>query len=151
MVKDADLNAEEDKKEREKAEVRNEADSLIYVTEKSLNDYGDKVTDDDKKKIEDAAADLRKALESDNIEEIKSKNEVLKQASYKLAEEVYKSTAQNADSAQSASSGEQQAGTDGSDAGGSEADASSTDGKDESKDNVEDVDYEVVDEDDKKQ
>ncbi len=157
MVKDADMHAEEDKKERENAEARNEADSLIYVTEKSLKDYGDKITDDDKKKIEDAAVDLRKALESDNTEEIKSKSEVLKQASYKLAEELYKSTAQNdgsgqnTSSGQSTSSGEQQAGSDGGDAGGSGADSFSTDGKDESKDNVEDVDYEVVDEDDKKQ
>jgi molecular chaperone DnaK len=145
MVKDAEMHAEEDKKDRERAEVRNEADSLIYVTDKSLKDYGSRITDDERKKIENAIADLRRALESNDTQEIKSKSEALKQASYKLAEEVYKSTAQ-----------QQQAGTSG---GGAEtADTASQTGsasseghsKDESKDNVEDVDYEVVDEDDTK-
>ncbi len=141
MVKDADLHAEEDKKERERAEARNEADSLIYMTDKSLKDYGDKISDDDKRIIENAIADLRKALESNSTEEIKSKSESLKQASYKLAEEVYKSTAQTS------GSGEQQTG---SESQSGESESASADKKEDSKENVEDVDYEVVDEDDKK-
>jgi molecular chaperone DnaK len=90
MVKEAELHAEEDKKEREKAEVRNEADSMIYATEKNIKDLGDKVSAADKSKTEEAIADLRKALDSGNIQSIKDKTEALKQASYKIAEEIYK-------------------------------------------------------------
>jgi len=90
MVKEAELHAEEDKKEREKAEARNEADSMIYATEKNIKDLGDKVSAADKSKTEEAIADLRKALESGDIPSIKNKTEALKQASYKIAEEIYK-------------------------------------------------------------
>jgi len=93
MVKEAELHAEEDKKEREKAEVRNEADSMIYATEKNIKDLGDKVSAADKSKTEEAIADLRKALESGDIPSIKNKTEALKQASYKIAEEIYKQQA----------------------------------------------------------
>jgi molecular chaperone DnaK len=92
MVKEAELHAEEDKKERERAEVRNEADSMVYSTEKNLKDLGDKVSAADKAKTEEAIADLKKALEGGDIEAIKAKSEALKQASYKIAEEVYKQT-----------------------------------------------------------
>jgi len=96
MVKDAEANAEADKRKREGVDAHNEADSLIYATEKSLKDLGSKVSGTDKQKIEDAVADLKKVLQSDNVEEIKSKTEALKQASYKIAEEVYKQqSAQN--------------------------------------------------------
>jgi molecular chaperone DnaK len=105
MVKEAELHAEEDKKEREKAEVRNEADSMIYSAEKNIKDLGDKVSAEDKGKTEEAIADLRKALESGDIQTIKDKTEALKQASYKIAEELYK---------QQAASGQQPGG----DAGG---------------------------------
>ncbi|WP_461255654.1 molecular chaperone DnaK [Treponema sp. R80B11-R83G3] len=90
MVKEAELHAEEDKKEREKAEVRNEADSMIYATEKNIKDLGDKVSAADKSKTEEAIADLRKALEGSDLQSIKNKTEALKQASYKIAEEIYK-------------------------------------------------------------
>ncbi|MBR5581180.1 MAG: molecular chaperone DnaK, partial [Treponema sp.] len=90
MVKEAEANAEADKREREKVEVRNEADSLVYATEKSMKELGDKVAGADKQKIDDAIAALKRALEGDNVEEIKAKTEELKQASYKIAEEVYK-------------------------------------------------------------
>ena len=93
MVKEAELHAEEDKKERERAEVRNEADSMIYATEKNIKDLGDKVSPEDKSKCDEAVADLRKALEGGNIEDIKTKTEALKQASYKIAEEIYKQQA----------------------------------------------------------
>jgi molecular chaperone DnaK len=137
MVKEAELHAEEDKIEREKVEVRNEADNLIYATEKTLKDLGDKVPGEDKLKIESAVEDLKKAMETGNVEEIKSSIEVLKQASHKLAEEIYKNT-------------EAQAAQEGAEAG---ATADSSAGEEPSQsgkhDNVEDVDYEVVDDDDK--
>jgi molecular chaperone DnaK len=128
MVKDAELHAEEDKKEREKIEVRNEADSLLYSTEKSLKDYGDKISDEEKAKIESAMADLKSAMSSDSLEDIKSKTEALQQAAYKLAEEMYKATA--------AQQG-------GSDQGDGDASAEASEGKTD--DGVEDADYEVVD------
>ncbi|MDR2730386.1 MAG: molecular chaperone DnaK [Treponema sp.] len=90
MVKEAELHAEEDKKERERAEVRNEADSMIYSTEKNIKDLGDKVNAADKAKVEEAIANLRKALEGSDLQSIKDKTEALKQASYKIAEEIYK-------------------------------------------------------------
>jgi len=93
MVKEAELHAEEDKKEREKSEVHNEADSMIYSTEKNIKELGDKVSAEDKSKCEEAIADLRKALEGGDIQSIKDKTEALKQASYKVAEEIYKQQA----------------------------------------------------------
>ena len=89
MVKDAEAHADEDKKLREKQDVKNEADSLIYQTEKSIKDLGDKVSSSDKSACENAISDLKKALEGDNVDEIKSKTETLKQASYKIAEQLY--------------------------------------------------------------
>ena len=94
MVKEAEANAEADKREREKVEVRNEADSLVYATEKSMNELGDKVAGADKQKIEDAIAALKRALEGDNVEEIKAKTEELKQASYKLPKKYTSSSRQ---------------------------------------------------------
>jgi molecular chaperone DnaK len=143
MVKDAESHAAEDKREREKAEVKNEADNLIYTTEKSLKDYGDKITEDDRKNIETAVSDLRAALNSENTEEIKAKSETLKQASYKLAEEVYKAASAGSQTAQDAASG--------SSAGdASEQKKAEEENPEDDKGNVEDVDYEVVDEDESK-
>ncbi|BDC96614.1 MULTISPECIES: molecular chaperone DnaK [Treponema] len=90
MVKDAEMHAEEDKKAREAVDVRNEADALINGTDKSLKELGDKVNGADKQAIDDAKAALQKALEGNNVEEIKAKTEALKQASYKIAEQLYK-------------------------------------------------------------
>jgi molecular chaperone DnaK len=137
MVKEAETHAEEDKRAREAAETRNEADNLIYSTEKSLSDFGDKITDEDREKINGAIQALRTALESGDAAEIKGKMEELKQASHTLAEEVYKN----------ASAEQQQGGETGEAAGGEQA-GTDGDAEDDS-DNVEDVDYEVVDEDDK--
>jgi molecular chaperone DnaK len=103
MVKDAEIHAEEDKKARESAETRNAADSLLYATEKSLTDYGDKVSDEEKDKIKAASEDLKKSLEGDDLEDIKQKTEALQQASYKLAEEVYKTQGAPGDGAEGAS------------------------------------------------
>ncbi|MCE5257366.1 MAG: molecular chaperone DnaK, partial [Spirochaetaceae bacterium] len=115
MVHEAEAHAEEDKKERERVEARNEADSLLYATEKSVGEFGDKVSAGDKQKIESAMKDLKKAMEGNDVEEIKKKTETLKQASYKLSEEIYKNAA-----AQQAASGQNSAGQAGSgQAGGS--------------------------------
>ncbi|MDR2246894.1 MAG: molecular chaperone DnaK [Treponema sp.] len=125
MVKEAELHAEEDKREKEKAEARNEADSMIYGTEKNIKDLGDKVNAADKAKAEEAIADLRRALEGGDIQTIKDKSEALKQVSYKIAEEVYKQ------------SGAQGPGPEGPAGGGSQTGGGSTK-------SAEDVDYEVV-------
>lgn len=90
MVKDAEKNAAEDKKRKEAIEVRNRADTLIYSSEKSLKEHGDKVSSDDKKSIEEAIAELKSALEEDNLEKINEKTEVLAAASMKIGEAMYK-------------------------------------------------------------
>ncbi|MCF0238606.1 MAG: molecular chaperone DnaK [Sphaerochaetaceae bacterium] len=94
MVKEAELHAEEDKKEREKIDTRNNADSLVYQTEKAMKDYGDKVSASDKAAVEAAVADLKAVLANSNasVDEIKAKTEALQNASYKLAEEMYKAS-----------------------------------------------------------
>jgi molecular chaperone DnaK len=130
MVKEAELHAEEDKREKEKAEAHNEADTMIYSTEKNIKDLGDKVNAQDKSKAEEAIADLRRALEGGDTQAIKDKTEALKQVSYKIAEEVYKQTGAQ----QQGPGPEAQAGGDfqGQNDGGNTKSA-------------EDVDYEVVD------
>ena len=92
MVKDAEAHAEEDKREREKIDARNNADSLVYQTEKAMKDYGDKVDAASKASIESALADLKAVLANQNatVDELKAKTEALQTASYKLAEEMYK-------------------------------------------------------------
>ena len=131
MVKEAEANAENDKKEREKVEVRNEADSMIYQTEKTLKEMGDKVNAADKQRIEDAVATLKKAIEGGDTADIKSKTEALQQAAYKIAEEMYKQQGTGA------------AGAAGAGAAGGAADSGPTKGT------ADDVDYEVVKDEDK--
>ncbi len=91
MVKDAESNKEEDKKKREAVDARNQADTLIHSTEKNLKEHGSKVSDADKKAIEEASANLRNALKGTDVEEIKKKTQDLVQASMKLGEAIYKS------------------------------------------------------------
>ncbi|MDA9743346.1 molecular chaperone DnaK [Candidatus Pelagibacter sp.] len=91
MVKDAESNKEEDKKKREAVDARNQADTLIHSTEKNIKEHGSKVSDADKKSIEDASANLRNALKGTDVEEIKKKTQDLVQASMKLGEAIYKS------------------------------------------------------------
>ncbi|MBN2874232.1 MAG: molecular chaperone DnaK [Spirochaetales bacterium] len=146
MVREAEAHAEEDKRERERAEARNEADSLIYTTEKSLKDYGDKVGADDKATIEAAIADLKKAIETNEAAPIKEKIEALNQASYKLAEEVYKHAAPGAAGAEGpAADG---TGAQGTAAGETGGDSGSANGG--ANGGAEDADYRVVDDEDKK-
>jgi molecular chaperone DnaK len=90
LIKDAELHVEEDKKKKELVEARNHADTLVYSTEKSIKDLGDKIDPATKSGIESAISDLKKAMEGDNAEEIKRLSETLTQASHKLAEAMYK-------------------------------------------------------------
>jgi molecular chaperone DnaK len=91
MVKEAEANKEADKKKRESVDVRNQADTLIHSTEKNLKEHGSKVSDSDKKAIEDGSNALKEALKSEDIEDIKKKTEALVQSSMKLGEAIYKS------------------------------------------------------------
>jgi molecular chaperone DnaK len=94
LVKDAELHAEEDKKLREKVEVKNNADSLIYSTDKSMAELGDKVDAETKSKVDGIKEQLKKAMESDDTDEIKRLTEELTQASHKLAEAIYQQASQ---------------------------------------------------------
>ena len=91
MVKDAEANKDADKKKRESVDSRNQADTLLHSTEKNLKEHGSKVSDADKKAIEDASSNLRNALKGTDIEDIKKKTQDLVQASMKLGEAIYKS------------------------------------------------------------
>ncbi len=117
-VKEAERFAEEDKKKKEAIEVRNNGDSIVYQTEKTLKDLGDKISEEERTQVESKLEDLKKALEGDDIEVIKTKTEELTQEFYKISEKLYKDMNQE----------------------GPQGD-SSTD------DDVVDGDYEVVDED----
>ena len=136
MVKDAEANAEADKKKRESIDAKNEADSLVYSTEKTLKDMGDKISAGDKSSIEAAMNELKEALKGDNIEDIKKKTEALKQASYKIAEEMYKAQA-----AQQGAAGAQAGAGSNTNAGAGASGSSS--GFD--KGSADDVEYEVHD------
>jgi len=127
MMKDADAHADEDKKAREMADVKNNAENLLYSTEKSLRDMGDRVDESTKADIEAAAGELKTALEGDDMDAIQAKTEALMQASHKLAEAVYQQAQQEQAASSSDGSGAQQ--------------------EDE---NVEEADYEVIDEDESK-
>ena len=133
MGKDAEANAAEDQKKRDAVDAKNEADGMIFQCEKSLKDLGDKVSADDKSKIEAAIKDLKDAVATDNVDDIKAKTEALKQASYKMAEELYKQQG-----AQGAANGPQNANS-GADAGS--ANSGSSSGFDKGK--ADDVEYEV--------
>ena len=127
MVKEAEANKEEDKKKREAVDARNQADSILFSTEKSLKEHGDKISEDEKKAIETGISDLRNVLKGTNIEEVKKKTQDLIQVSMKLGEAVYKSQQKD----EPAKSGEQQT-------------------KKDEKENVVDADFEDVKDDKEK-
>lgn len=131
MVREAEANADADKAAKRIAEARNTADSLIYQTEKSLQDFGDKVGESEKSAINSAIEDLKKELEHGSAESIEAKSQTLAQAAQKLSEEMYKSQAANSGAGENANP---------------EPD-SSTQSSAKPGDDVEDADYEVVDED----
>ncbi len=89
MVKDAEAHAADDKKRRESVEAKNQADALAHTTEKSLSEYGDKVSPGDRTAIENALSDLKEALKGDDAEVIKAKSQTLAQAAMKLGEAMY--------------------------------------------------------------
>ena len=91
MVKEAEANKEADKKKRESVDARNQADSLVFSTEKSLKEHGDKISAEEKQAIETGLTDLKKSLEGTDVEDVKKKTQSLIQASMKLGEAVYKS------------------------------------------------------------
>ncbi|MDH5740285.1 MAG: molecular chaperone DnaK [Nitrospira sp.] len=93
LVRDAQSHTDDDKKRRKLAEAKNQADNLVYQTEKNLTEYGDKVSDEEKTKIQDAVAAVKKALEGTDAEAIESATQTLTTASHKLAEEMYKKAA----------------------------------------------------------
>ncbi|MBW1835257.1 MAG: molecular chaperone DnaK [Deltaproteobacteria bacterium] len=128
LVKDAELHAGDDKKKRSLVEARNTADAMIYSTEKSLKDLGDKVDSATKSKVEDAISQLKKAMEGDDEAEIKKLTDELTQSSHKLAEAMYQQASQ---------AGEQQAGA-GTESAQQEEASSSTD------EDVVDADFEEV-------
>ncbi len=118
LVKDAQSHTEDDKKRRRVAEARNQADSLLYSTEKNLSEHGDKIGEADKTKITEAIAGLRKAMEGDDPAAIETATQTLTTASHKLAEEMYKKASAaagagaGADAAASSGDGGAQAKTD---------------------------------------
>ena len=95
LIKDAELHAEEDKKKRELIDARNSADALVYSTEKSVKEVGDKIDDATKENVNSAIEKLRAALSGDNLDEIKRLTEELTQASHKLAEIMYANAAKD--------------------------------------------------------
>ena len=127
MVKDAEMHSSEDKSKRELIEARNQADSLVYTTEKAVKEHGDKLDEETKKGIESALEDLKKAMEGDDLEAIKGKTEALATASQKLGEILYQQA-----------QGEAAAGGEGEAEGGDQ------------KDDVVDAEFEEVDEEEKK-
>ncbi len=104
MVRDAEEKAMEDKKKKEDVETRNHADTLVYATEKSLKDFGDKIAGDEKQKVEDALKESKEALAGQDIERIKKATEQLTQASHKLAEAAYVEAAKAQQPGQSSTS-----------------------------------------------
>ncbi len=93
MMKEAEEHAEEDKKKREEIDVKNEADTVIYATEKALKEYGDKVSPDEKKKIEDALGELKEAVKKNDTDQIKEKTKKVGEVSQKLGQAVYQEQA----------------------------------------------------------
>ncbi len=94
MVNDAEQFAEEDKAKRENVELKNQAETLIYSTEKSVSELGEKLPEEEKTKIEACREQLKKSLETDDIDAIKSDLEALTQASHKMAELLYSQQAE---------------------------------------------------------
>jgi molecular chaperone DnaK len=90
LVRDAQTHTEEDKKRRKAAEAKNQADTLLYQTEKNLKEHGEKVSAEDRTKIEEAVTALKKAMEGNDPDAIESATQSLTTASHKLAEEMYK-------------------------------------------------------------
>ncbi len=107
MVKDAEAHADEDRQRREEAEVRNNADSLVYQTEKVLREQGDNVSADEKQAVEQPLADLKKALEGNDNDAIKTATETLMSASQAFSQKLYEAASKDANAAGSSASGQE--------------------------------------------
>jgi molecular chaperone DnaK len=140
MVRDAEANADEDRKAKETAESKNQADSLIYQTEKMLKEHGSKISPEDRASVEKEIANTKSALGSSDVQSIKQATEALTQASYKISEAMYREAA-------SQSSARQAGGGAGAGAGNGSQGQADTGKKDE---DVVDAEYEVVDDEKKK-
>jgi molecular chaperone DnaK len=140
MVRDAESHAEEDKKAKERVEAVNQADSLVYQTEKMLRDYGDKVSPEDRANIEQEVEKTKNAINDGDPETIKQATESLTQASYKISEMMYREAASQ-QAASGAASGGEPGGQEEGEAAGEEASAGGAE------EDVVDAEYEVVDDD----
>lgn len=129
-IKEAEQYAEEDKKKKEEVEVKNQAEGMLFETEKQMNELGDKVTADEKSKVDTAREDLKKAVEVNDVEDIKAKIEALTQAFYPISSRIY----QEAQQAQASAAGSGEQAQDSAQSAGPNG-------------NTVDADYEVVDED----
>ena len=129
-IKEAEQYAEEDKKKKEEVEVKNQAEGMLFETEKQMNELGDKVTADEKSKVDAAREDLKKAVEANDVEDIKAKVEALTQAFYPISSRIY----QEAQQAQASAAGSGEQAQDSAQSAGPNG-------------NTVDADYEVVDED----
>ena len=132
LVKEAEAHADEDKRKQEAIQTRNNLDNLVYQAEKNVKEHGDKISSEDKTKVEDALKNAKEALKSDNVETLKQATEKLTTASHALAQKMYESASK------------QQSGA----SGGQPNEAGSEGPKSDDKSNVVDADYEVVDGDD---
>ena len=129
-IKEAEQYAEEDKKKKEEVEVKNQAEGMLFETEKQMNELGDKVTADEKSKVDAVREDLKKAVEANDVEDIKAKIEALTQAFYPISSRIY----QEAQQAQASAAGSGEQAQDSAQSAGPNG-------------NTVDADYEVVDED----
>ena len=129
-IKEAEQYAEEDKKKKEEVEVKNQAEGMLFETEKQMNELGDKVTADEKSKVDAAREDLKKAVEANDVEDIKAKIEALTQSFYPISSRIY----QEAQQAQASAAGSGEQAQDSAQSAGPNG-------------NTVDADYEVVDED----
>ena len=129
-IKEAEQYAEEDKKKKEEVKVKNQAEGMLFETEKQMNELGDKVTADEKSKVDAAREDLKKAVEANDVEDIKAKIEALTQAFYPISSRIY----QEAQQAQASAAGSGEQAQDSAQSAGPNG-------------NTVDADYEVVDED----
>jgi molecular chaperone DnaK len=131
LVKEAEAHAEEDKKKHELIQAKNNMDNLIYQTEKNLKEHGSKITEDEKKKIEEALKEAKEKLKSESVEEMNKATEKLTTASYALAQKLYEEAAKKAK--------EQK--------GGAQQEGSSSTSSKGGKEDVVDADFEVMDDD----
>ncbi len=144
MVDDAEQHAEEDKQKKEEAMARNDADQLVYATEKSLEDYGDKISAEEKGAIENAVQELKTAMEGSDIEDIKAKKESLEKVSRKLGEAIYEELSKQQAEAGAAGAGETGETGSASETDDEEAPQDSEEKKDKKdKDNVVDAEFTV--------